>query len=176
MTMKKAPPSNQEPATSARHPPRGRREMDFEMTPMTMDEVVQTQGSSRARYLDLLSRLLLSDSAGLNTSHIVSDWDEEELTRFFAFADLHHVPVRGVEALQRSSVGSLSGPREQQCALALAKEQARISYALNALEEVCEALESAGCSAIVIKSLDHLPDIGSDLDLYTSGGQEQIVR
>lgn len=145
------------------------------MTPMTMDEVTQRAGSSRARYLDLLSRLLLSDSAGLNSSHIVSGWDDEEFTRFFAFADLHHVLVRGVEALQSSAAGSLSERGEQQCALALAKERARISHALNALEEVCEALESAGCSAIVIKSLDHWPDIGSDLDLYTGGRQEQIV-
>ncbi len=151
------------------------------MTPMTIDEVVQTAGSSRARYLDLLSRLLLSDAVGLNAAavnhglRILSRWDDEEFTRFLAFADLHHVLVRGVEALQSSTVGAMSPRLADQCASALAKEQARISQALIVLEKVCAALEAAGCSAIVIKSLDHWPDIGSDLDLYTGGRQEQIV-
>jgi len=62
-----------------------------------------------------------------------------------------------------------------QCAAALLQEQRRIRQALRVLEAVCDALESAGCSAIVIKSLDHWPDIGSDLDLYTEGREEQVI-
>jgi hypothetical protein len=156
--------------------------MDFEMTPMTMDEVMQTAGSSRARYLDLLSRLLLRDSAGLNPPPLghelrtLSHWDHNELSGFLAFADLHHVLVRALEALQSPSVGAMSPRLADQCAAALATEWERITRALSVLEPVCSALESAGCSAIVIKSLDHWPDIGSDLDLYTGGRQEQIVN
>ena len=149
---------------------------------MTMDEVMQTAGSSRARYLDLLSRLLLRDSAGLNPPPLghelrtLSHWDHNELSGFFAFADLHHVLVRALEALQSPSVGAMSPRLADQCAAALATEWERITRALSVLEPVCSALESAGCSAIVIKSLDHWPDIGSDLDLYTGGRQEQIVN
>ncbi len=62
-----------------------------------------------------------------------------------------------------------------QCAAALLQEQRRISQALRVLTAVCDALEDAECPAIVIKSLDHWPDIGSDLDLYTSGPEEQVV-
>jgi Uncharacterised nucleotidyltransferase len=155
--------------------------MDLDMTPMTMDEEVQTAGSNRARYLDLLARLLLSDVTGSSTPALsdewrtLSDWDDDELARFFAFADLHHVLVRGVEALQSSTGRTMSARLSNQCAAAMAKEQERISRALSVLEPVCNTLESAGCSAIVIKSLDHWPDIGSDLDLYTGGRQEQIV-
>jgi Uncharacterised nucleotidyltransferase len=151
------------------------------MTPMTMDAVVQTAGSARARYLHVLSRLLLTDAAGSSAPDLahelqtVSSWDDDELSRFLAFADLHHVLVRGVEALQSSTVGPMNPLIASHCASVLANERARISHALNALEEVCEALEGAGCSAVVIKSLDHWPDIGSDLDLYTGGRQEQIV-
>ncbi len=106
---------------------------------------------------------------------MLSKWDDDEISRFFAFADLHHVLVRVIEALQSSTLGAMSPRLSSQCATALAKEQERISRALGVLKPVCDALESAECSAIVIKSLDHWPDIGSDLDLYTGGTQNQIV-
>ena len=105
------------------------REMDLDMTPMTMDEVVQTAGSSRSRYLDLLSQLLLGDSAELKTSatnlelRILADWDDEEFTRFFAFADLHHVLVRGIEALQSSTAVPMSPRSADRCTAALARSR-----------------------------------------------------
>lgn len=151
------------------------------MVPMTMDKVVQASGSSRARFLDLLSRLLLGDdspSGAIAPDHelrMLSNWESDEISRFLAFADLHHVLVRAVEALQSSAVAAMNPRFSNQCAAAFLQEQRRISQALRVLEAVCDALESAECSAIVIKSLDHWPDIGSDFDLYTSGRQEQIV-
>src|SRR5262249_38637731 len=36
--------------------------------------------------------------------------------------------------------------------------------------------EDSGCPICVIKSLDHWPDLGSDLDLYTSGSPGQVGR
>jgi hypothetical protein len=155
--------------------------MDIEMVPMTMNKVVKTAGSSRARYLDLLSRLLLRDDSGsdaLVQGHelrTLADWDADEISRFLAFADLHHVLVRAVEALQSSPMGGMSPRLANQCGAALLQEQRRISQALRGLTAVCDALEDAECPAIVIKSLDHWPDIGSDLDLYTSGREEQVV-
>jgi hypothetical protein len=155
--------------------------MDIEMVPMTMNKVVKTAGSSRARYLDLLSRLLLRDDSGpdaLAQGHelrTLADWDADQISRFLAFADLHHVMVRAVEALQSSPMGGMSPRLANQCGAALLQEQRRISQALRGLTAVCDALEDAECLAIVIKSLDHWPDIGSDLDLYSSGRQEQVV-
>lgn len=156
------------------------------MGPMTMNEVVQTAGSNRAGYLHLLSRLLLSDDSSSSASapayvlRRLSDCDADQVSRFLAFADLHHVLVRAVERLQNSTQDGisprLSNPRLlNQCEAALLQEQRRISHALRNLASVCDALENAGCPAIVIKSLDHWPDIGSDLDLYTSGRDEQVV-
>jgi hypothetical protein len=124
----------------------------------------------------------------------LSEWNSDEVSRFLAFADLHHVLVRGVDALQTLTAGNMaarsSNPQmsdqylsdrlsghhlSDQCAAALLQEQRRIRQALRVLEAVCDALESAGCPAIVIKSLDHWPDIGSDLDLYTEGHEEQVI-
>jgi hypothetical protein len=157
--------------------------MDLDMDSMMKDDVMQTTTWSRARGLQLLSQLLLgqpvatgSDAPALGHElRMLSNWDDDELSQFLAFADLHHVLVRGLEALQSSTPGIMSARLSSQCATALAKEQERINRALSVLEPVCDALESAECSAIVIKSLDHWPDIGSDLDLYTGGTQGQVV-
>jgi Uncharacterised nucleotidyltransferase len=157
--------------------------MDLDMDPMVMDDITQTGKSSRARYLHLLSQLLLgapfaegsSASALVPELRMLSNWDDDEVSRFLAFADLHHVLVRAIEALQDSALEAMSPRLSSQCATALAKEQERISRALSVLGKVCDGLENAGCSAIVIKSLDHWPDIGSDLDLYTGGRQDQAI-
>ena len=153
------------------------------MSSLAMDDVMQTGRSIPARDLHLLSQLLLGEpfadgSHALALGHelrMLSNWDHDEFSRFLAFADLHHVLVRAIEALQSSTLGAMSPRVSSQCATALAKEQERISRALSVLHMVCEELESAGCSAIVIKSLDHWPDIGSDLDLYTGGRLDQVV-
>jgi hypothetical protein len=157
--------------------------MGFDMNSVATGNVIQTGRSSRAEYLHLLSQLLLGApfAAGsiapavVPERRVLSNWDQDEVSRFFAFADLHHVLVRAIETLQSSALVAMSPRLSSQCATALAKEQERIRQALRMLHPVCNALESAGCSAIVIKSLDHWPDIGSDLDLFTDGGQEQIV-
>ena len=57
---------------------------------------------------------------------------------------------------------------------ALAKEQARIQLALSFLLPICEALQQVG-DVIVIKSLDHWPDLGNDLDLYSNAESADIV-
>jgi hypothetical protein len=57
---------------------------------------------------------------------------------------------------------------------ALKKEQKRIDSALSFLGPICDALRSSG-DVIVIKSLDHWPDLGSDLDLYSNAKSADIV-
>jgi hypothetical protein len=41
---------------------------------------------------------------------------------------------------------------------------------------MCDELEAAGCPATVIKTLEHQPDLGNDLDLYTCAEPQRIVR
>src|SRR5262249_29820995 len=54
-------------------------------------------------------------------------------------------------------------------------QRRRIEHAVRALVPICTALEAAGCSATVIKSLDHWPDLGSDIDLYTPGDADIVI-
>ncbi len=58
----------------------------------------------------------------------------------------------------------------------LAKEEARIQNALTYLHRICDALEQGGCPTTVMKSLDHWPDLGNDLDLYTTADERQVVQ
>lgn len=57
---------------------------------------------------------------------------------------------------------------------AIETEQARIDRALSFLAPICEALEQVG-PVVVIKSLDHWPDLGSDLDLYSKAQARDVV-
>jgi hypothetical protein len=54
-------------------------------------------------------------------------------------------------------------------------ERRRIWRAVEWLYAVVQALELSGCPVAVIKSLDHSPDLGSDLDLYTSGSPDAVL-
>ena len=56
------------------------------------------------------------------------------------------------------------------------EEHARIENAVARLNEVVLTLQSSGCALVVMKSLDHWPDLGNDLDLYTTASEEDIVR
>jgi hypothetical protein len=60
--------------------------------------------------------------------------------------------------------------------LAMAQEESRIEHALPFLDRICRELNEGGCPTTVIKSLDHWPDLGSDLDLYTTAGERDVVR
>ena len=56
----------------------------------------------------------------------------------------------------------------------VAKEKQRIENALTYLHKICSELEDAGCAVTVMKSLDHWPDLGNDLDLYTTADERRV--
>jgi hypothetical protein len=59
---------------------------------------------------------------------------------------------------------------------ALAVEQARIGTAIKFLDEICAVFHEEGHDVAVIKSLDHWPDLGSDLDLYTNADSAVVCK
>jgi len=142
--------------------------------------------SQTAQYFDLLSSLILPGigaEASLNPESVerdlqrVSELSEQGLTDFLGLADANHVLVRALEVLQRSAAAIPGHDRVVSwCETALARERARISHAVQCLAPVYHALEAAGAEVAVIKSLDHWPDLGSDLDLYTSADENTVRR
>jgi hypothetical protein len=139
------------------------------------------------RHMDTLSRIMIhaccSVSASDRRRHPQSFHDDfGHLTRlnptqwreFIDLADSNHVLMRVLTVLQTAAVAHGNLTFKEACETALAAERARIERAVERLQEICKTLESNGCQVAVIKSLDHWPDLGSDLDLYTTADPECV--
>jgi hypothetical protein len=139
-------------------------------------------------YISLLSRVVIEGYRG-DFSHPAEDLDhlnteleqiaglsEEQFSELLKLADMHHVGVRALSVVQKLAAQQNKQRIHDWCDTALRAERARIWKAVEWLYAIVQALEVNGCPVSVIKSLDHWPDLGSDLDLYTSGAPEQVVR
>jgi hypothetical protein len=120
-----------------------------------------------------LSQLTLSPENAEPSIRYLAGLDDAGRQKLAALADSNHVVIR--------AFGVVAG-RADDHALAdwangtLAKETQRIDNALTHLHKICSELEAAGCAVTVMKSLDHWPDLGNDLDLYTIADEQQIRR
>lgn len=124
--------------------------------------------------IDALLQLTLSSNSADSAVAYVAGLTDAERDRLVALADSNHVVIRAF-----SVVVALAGGNQALTNWAngvLAKEQARIENALTFLHNICNELEAAGCPTTVMKSLDHLPDLGNDLDLYTTSDERSVNR
>jgi hypothetical protein len=135
--------------------------------------------------LHVLSRLLLEDRENaLNLGSRQLGQDElaaevvnlsrEEFDDLVALAHLNHVVIRGMQVF--ASIAEAAGDflRANWANSALAAEEARITKALTFLPDICRAFTDRAHDVCIIKSLDHWPDLGSDLDLYTDAPPESV--
>lgn len=140
-----------------------------------------TASSPSKKSMLLLSHLLLSPSfsrpvtqgkTSLLDSEILNI-SREAFDQLVALASSNHVIVRGMDLFVRAMQGAHDEARKQWAVEAVSGEHARIQNAIPFLHAITAAFEEAGYDIAVIKSLDHWPDLGSDLDLYTNteGGQ-----
>lgn len=141
------------------------------------------------RHMETLSRLMVraysensratapEDLKHLNDDlNYVSGLTAAQLAEFRELADSNHVVVRALTILQNAAVALKDNRIAEWCETSVSKERARIDNAIHMLRSICNALESHGCKVTVIKSLDHWPDLGSDLDLYTSANQDRVQK
>jgi hypothetical protein len=84
------------------------------------------------------------------------------------------VIVRALTTLLQHTARRGDTSQSQWAAEELDKEHKRISTALVYLQAICDELESAKCPTTVMKSLDHYPDLGNDLDLYSTANEKAI--
>jgi hypothetical protein len=122
--------------------------------------------------LDLLSRLMFSGGTG-DALPVLGRKEFEEMV---SLANSHHVVMRSMDAFRGMMARIHDYDRYEWATEAIERERARIDNALSFLREICQALTSEECDAIVIKSLDHRPDLGSDLDLYTDAEPTKVIR
>jgi hypothetical protein len=106
----------------------------------------------------------------------ISKLSDAEFRGLLDLADKHHVTVRALRVLEAIAVSEKENQLEEWCDVAIKSESTRISNAIEWLYAIVQTLQNSECPVSVIKSLDHWPDLGSDLDLYTSGSPEQVSR
>jgi hypothetical protein len=135
--------------------------------------------------LRLLSQLVLqggnkSAVAGKGTrdswedvARTVSTLSPQDLGELWGLANSHHVIARTFPQLREFMVGE-KHDRVDWVDTAIVKEKTRIAHALSFLSPICEALKQVG-DVVVIKSLDHWPDLGNDLDLYSNAAPADVV-
>jgi hypothetical protein len=102
--------------------------------------------------------------------------ERDQFDDLVRFAQLHHVIIRSLEVFLSQSRRHHDAAQALWAAHALAAEKARIATAIHFLHQVCSAFQQSGFDVIVIKSLDHWPDLGSDLDLYTDAGTDEVSK
>lgn len=106
----------------------------------------------------------------------IFDLQEDDLATIVQLANKHHVVIRALEPL--SALMAVAGKNQYAARLnrVISDERERIRHALSALETICEGLRSEGCELTLIKSLDHWPDLGNDLDLFADAEAAEVER
>lgn len=122
--------------------------------------------------LHVLCLLTLKPAPTAGAISYVAGLDYDARTEFLALADSHHVLIR---ALGTVSTSTCDPELSRWAVVAIADEHERIRHALHVLSEICRELEAAGCPVTVMKSLGHWPDLGNDLDLFTTADEQRAV-
>jgi len=133
--------------------------------------------------LKLLSCLVLPCENGLNRSPADNQDLKQELLNLsrhefddmVELASSNHVVVRGLEAFLDLVSDEDDPIRTDWARTALQNERNRIANATSFLHKIYGELDQRGCKVAVIKSLDHWPDLGSDLDLFTEARAEDVI-
>jgi hypothetical protein len=127
-----------------------------------------------------LSELVLTDPASsVPTNRIAETVLDLKRSKFESIAELaakNHVIIRAFSAMSQFYKIDERTDVADWVSLALEEENSRIRHALGFLNRICTTLEENGCPVTVIKSLDHWPDLGSDLDLYTDAEPAHVVN
>jgi len=135
--------------------------------------------SNSEKDFHLLSELMLNNSeSGASLAHIAAAARNLGREQFDALAGLaanNHVVIRSLTRLGEILKSDARTEIAEWVSLVTNKERSRIENALGLLARICTTLERNGCPVTVIKSLDHWPDLGSDLDLYTDSDPSQVV-
>ena len=126
-------------------------------------------------YIDALLRLTLKPQSAADIVPLLASFTATQRGAFVDLADSNHVIVRVFDVIRTLPADSGNPGIQAWAADVLAAERARISDALACLELVCEVLEEENCPVVVMKTLDHWPDLGNDLDLVSTGETEKVV-
>jgi hypothetical protein len=127
-------------------------------------------------FIHALSMLTLAPARAEHVYPTLSQLSEAEFNEFVSLADSNHVLLRALLPLQQMADQWENRALSYRCTLRIEQERQRVANAVQHLFLITEALEAANCPTTVMKSLDHWPDLGNDLDLYTTASAAQICQ
>ena len=127
-------------------------------------------------HIHALSQLTLNPTRCDEAVRHVANLSPEQREEFVSLADANHVVLRSLEPVRRTAQAVGNHELAGWASAAMEKEHARIKNAVEHLHEIVMALENAGCPTTVMKSLDHWPDLGNDLDLYSTASEHRIAE
>jgi hypothetical protein len=126
--------------------------------------------------VDFLLELSLNPSPNSQVFESIRALNEQQRSEFLRLADCNHVIIRALEPVVRWATAEGDTDLVQWAANAIAAEKARVENCLLYLHAVCNELENNACPVTVMKSLEHYPDIGSDLDLFTTAPEGRVKK
>jgi hypothetical protein len=127
-------------------------------------------------YIDAFLKLTLRPTSAADVFPLLTSLTPEQRQDFADLADSNHVLVRVLEVINRIAGNRGDSGLQAWAVPVLAAERHRIHNALTQLEQVCKALEEENCPTVVMKTLDHWPDLGNDLDLVCLGDRRRVVN
>ncbi|HZD95584.1 MAG TPA: hypothetical protein VE133_15075 [Candidatus Sulfotelmatobacter sp.] len=128
------------------------------------------------QYIDAFLKLTLKPTAAADVFPLLASLTPQQRQDFVELADSNHVVVRAFEVINRIAGNRGNHDLQAWAMEVLGKERSRITNALSHLEPVCNALEEEDCPTVVMKTLDHWPDLGNDLDLVSTGTKAKIIE
>jgi hypothetical protein len=141
-----------------------------------METLVMSESTETEAHLRALSQLVLNPNKSAEAVHHIARLNRTGRDELLSLADAHHVVIRAFQTLEQSTVEAVHGRLIELAKSVLERERNRIAKALAALQRVCAELNAAGCPVAVMKTLDHWPDFGNDLDLITTGDERCVVH
>ncbi len=127
--------------------------------------------------MKVLSNLLLSpDVRDPNSSMAMTlrNLSREEFGTLVNLAHSNHVIIRGLTIYREIMLAVHDQARAEWAAPPITSERARIVTGIGFLRRICDAFDEEGLDVTVMKSLDHWPDFGSDIDLYTNAPAQAV--
>jgi len=132
--------------------------------------------SSEKDHIRVLSQLVLAPEKADQALAYVSSLSEGEREELLSLADSHHVTMRALSVLHETAQHNGDERMAYWSSRVIENETSRITNALVHLSKIVRELEANGAPVVVMKSLDHWPDLGNDLDLYSTASESKIVE
>ncbi|MCU1312136.1 MAG: hypothetical protein JWO20_3261 [Candidatus Angelobacter sp.] len=136
---------------------------------------VNENALSETELINCLLELTLNPYPTAATLKAIGSLSNLQRNEFLRLANMHHVIIRALDPVRQAATANGNTGLSNWASEGISKEEARVQNALAHLHAVCTELESAGCPITVMKSLDHYPDLGSDLDLYTVANASRVI-